>query len=91
MNPWMYIQDSTHCYDYIVASELKDPICHSNECQIGSLSSVATILLQHYDSVISLLSDTHSGMSTMVVMPPAAAARVAEMKPSHSVRPGSFT
>ena len=29
--------------DYIVASELKDPICHSNECQIGSFSSVATI------------------------------------------------
>ena len=28
---------------YIVASELKDPICHSNECQIGSFSSVATI------------------------------------------------
>ena len=28
---------------YIVASELKDPICHSNECQIGSLSSEATI------------------------------------------------
>ena len=28
---------------YIVASELKDPICHSSECQIGSFSSVATI------------------------------------------------
>ena len=27
----------------IVASELKDPICHSNECQIGSFSSEATI------------------------------------------------
>ena len=26
-----------------VASELKDPICHSNECQIGSFSSEATI------------------------------------------------
>ena len=24
---------------YIVASELKDPICHSDECQIGSFSS----------------------------------------------------
>ena len=23
---------------YIVASELKDPICHSNECQIGSFN-----------------------------------------------------
>src|SRR5688572_386745 len=32
-----------------------------------------------------------SGMSTMVVMPPAAAARVALAKPSHSVRPGSLT
>ena len=32
-----------------------------------------------------------SGMSRMVVTPPAAAARVAEAKPSHSVRPGSFT
>ena len=28
---------------YIVASELKDPICHSYECQIGSFSSEATI------------------------------------------------
>ena len=28
---------------YIVASALKDPICHSNECQIGSFSSEATI------------------------------------------------
>ncbi len=32
-----------------------------------------------------------SGMSTMVVTPPAAAARVALAKPSQSVRPGSFT
>ncbi len=32
-----------------------------------------------------------SGMSTIVVTPPAAAARVAVSKPSHSVRPGSFT
>src|SRR5262245_39364331 len=31
------------------------------------------------------------GMSTMVVVPPAAAARVAESNPSQSVRPGSFT
>ena len=28
---------------HFVASELKDPICHSNECQIGSFSSEATI------------------------------------------------
>ena len=31
------------------------------------------------------------GMSTIVVTPPAAAARVAVWNPSHSVRPGSFT
>ena len=29
--------------DNFVASELKDPICHSDECQIGSFSSEATI------------------------------------------------
>ena len=29
--------------DHIVVSELKDPICHSNECQIGSFSSEATM------------------------------------------------
>ena len=32
-----------------------------------------------------------SGMSISVVTPPAAAARVAVVKPSHSVRPGSLT
>ena len=31
-------------YVHIVASELNDPICHSNECQIGSFSSEATIV-----------------------------------------------
>ena len=35
-------QDSIHP-NYLVASELKDPICHSDECQIGSFSSEATI------------------------------------------------
>ena len=30
---------------YIVASELKDPICHSDECQIGSFSSEATVCI----------------------------------------------
>ena len=30
-------------HHHFVASELKDPICHSNECQIGSFSSEATI------------------------------------------------
>ena len=29
---------------HIIASELKDPICHSNECQIGSFSSESAIL-----------------------------------------------
>ena len=29
--------------EHIVASKLKDPICHSNECQIGSFISEATI------------------------------------------------
>ena len=38
----------THCH--IVASELNDPICHSDECQIGSFSSEATICNPHLDS-----------------------------------------
>ena len=33
---------------YIVASELKDPICHSNECQIGSFSSEATTCINKH-------------------------------------------
>ena len=36
--------DLNYATQYIVASELKDPICHSDECQIGSFSSEATIL-----------------------------------------------
>ena len=56
---YVYIQTYTNAYHsyviywviihlpvdifHIVVSELKDPICHSNECQIGSFSSVATI------------------------------------------------
>ena len=32
---------------HIVASELKDPICHSDECQIGSFSSEATICIRY--------------------------------------------
>ena len=31
---------------HLVASEPKDPICHSDECQIGSFSSEATIWIQ---------------------------------------------
>ena len=30
-------------YIYIVASELNDPICHSDECQIGSFSYEETM------------------------------------------------
>ena len=37
---------------HIVASELKDPICRSNECQIGSFSSEATICTQSYWSIV---------------------------------------
>ena len=43
---WIYLsQDDTIAAIQLlfVASELKDPICHSNECQIGSFSSEATI------------------------------------------------
>ena len=39
MNSTIAYVDQPH----IVASELKDPICHSDECQIGSFSSEATI------------------------------------------------
>ena len=36
-------RDAVQHYNlYIVASEQKDPICHSDECQIGSFSSEAT-------------------------------------------------
>ena len=37
---------------YIVASELKDPICHSDECQIGFFSSEATILFDSFSAEI---------------------------------------
>ena len=37
---------------YLVASELNDPICHSNECQIGSFSSEATICWMNINHVI---------------------------------------
>ena len=40
---WLCLKIWTESDIYIVASELKDPICHSNECQIGSFSSEATI------------------------------------------------
>ena len=40
---------------HIVASELKDPICHSDECQIGSFSSEATIWYVRYLGIYSWL------------------------------------
>ena len=40
-----YNRSEVSCFvgDHVVASELKDPICHSDECQIGSFSSEATM------------------------------------------------
>ena len=37
----------------IVASELKDPICHSDECQIGSFSSEATRCIVRVKELVS--------------------------------------
>ena len=42
-------------YTYIVASELKDPIWHSLEWQIGSFSSEATICLRSLYKYFTLL------------------------------------
>ena len=49
------------------------------------------VLLRGGASTVVVGGRQLSGMSTRVVMPPAAAARVAVQKPSHSVRPGSLT
>ena len=38
---------------HVVASELKDPTCHSDECQIGSFSSEATMCVRHGDMCVS--------------------------------------
>ena len=43
---------------YIVASELKDPICHSDECQIGSFSSEATICKNSADMGFIIINDS---------------------------------
>ena len=45
---------------YIAASELNDPICHSDECQIGSFSSEATIWIvcQEISIYISIKTPT---------------------------------
>lgn len=53
--------------------------------------SRATDRLSSRFSTLVVGGTEFSGMSMMVVTPPAAAARVAEAKPSHSVRPGSLT
>ena len=49
----------------IVASELNDPICHSNECQIESFSAEATKLLciilgMHYIGYYTYLGQNDS-------------------------------
>ena len=53
--------------------------------------SPATSRLSLRPSTVVVGGMEFSGMSRIVVTPPAAAARVAEAKPSHSVRPGSLT
>ena len=53
----MYVYYATSPIIYIVASELKDPICHSNECQIGSFSSEATT--SKCDYLITTVVHTH--------------------------------
>ena len=53
--------------------------------------SSATSRLSLRPSTVVVGGMEFSGMSMMVVTPPAAAARVADAKPSHSVRPGSLT
>ena len=55
-----------------------------------SLPSVAARLMSSASTVV-VGGIELSGMSTSVVTPPAAAARVADAKPSHAVRPGSLT
>ena len=39
---------------HVVASELNDPICHSNECQIGSFSSEATMYLSRARVMVNI-------------------------------------
>ena len=51
----------------------------------------AAAALARSASTVVVTGSEFSGMSQIVVMPPASAARVAVANPSHSVRPGSFT
>ena len=61
--------DMLTSYGHIVASELKDPICHSNECQIGSFSSEATILRRQKKITDSLrILDWDSPFNSLFVM-----------------------
>ena len=61
-----------------------------NPTSTKRLPAVAATLSSRAARVVVTGSEL-SGMSMMVVTPPAAAARVAVSKPSHSVRPGSLT
>lgn len=56
-------------------------------CALGP----ATACLTRRFSTVVVGGSELRGMSSRVVMPPAAAARVAVQNPSHSVRPGSLT
>ena len=49
---------------HLVASELKDPICHSDECQIGSFSSEVTICRQILPSKV----DTRTVRVKIIIM-----------------------
>ena len=53
--------------DYIVASELKDPIWHSLEWQIGSFSSEATIYTQAIFRIKQWLIFTKSSANPVFV------------------------
>ena len=51
----------------------------------------AAVTLARSASTVVVTGSEFSGMSQIVVIPPARAARVADANPSHSVRPGSST
>ena len=57
-----------------VASELKDPIRHSNECQIGYFSSEATITkdrnnTKYMESILNLLYSSEMKLNMKTRMP----------------------
>ena len=57
-------------YIEVVASELKDPICHSDECQIGSFSSEATKCYLLEATVFEgnyITTNRHTQLKTLVV------------------------